>query len=166
MIESYLGISTDYVVIGLAGLVCLLILLMLINCIQQRKLRKAYNAFMEGSDGKSLESNLIERVNQIESLVESNALNERNIDALIQKSKQDFRKYGLIKYDALQEMGGKLSFSLCMLNETNSGFILNVVHSREGCYSYVKEIIDSNSIVALAEEEQQALAMALGTTTE
>ena len=161
MIEAYLGISTDYVVIGLAGLVCLLILLMFISAIRQRKLRKAYMAFMEGNDGKSLEQTLIDRLNQIDTLVEANALNERNIDALIHKSKQNFRKFGLVKYDALQELGGKLSFTICMLNEMNNGFILNVVHSREGCYTYVKEIIDSNSIVALAEEEKQALAMAL-----
>lgn len=161
MIEAYLGISTDYVVIGLAGLVCLLILLMFISAIRQRKLRKAYLAFMEGNDGKSLEQTLIDRLNQIDTLVEANALNERNIDALINKSKQNFRKFGLVKYDALQELGGKLSFTICMLNEMNNGFILNVVHSREGCYTYVKEIIDSNSIVALAEEEKQALAMAL-----
>jgi hypothetical protein len=35
------------------------------------------------------------------------------------------------------------------------------VHSRTGCYSYVKEIIDGNSIVALAEEEEEALRKAL-----
>ncbi len=40
-------------------------------------------------------------------------------------------------------------------------FVLNAVHSREGCYTYVKEIIDGNSIIMLAEEEQQALDAAL-----
>lgn len=48
-----------------------------------------------------------------------------------------------------------------MLNEKNDGFVLNAVHSREGCYTYVKEIIDGNSIITLAEEEQQALDAAL-----
>ena len=72
-----------------------------------------------------------------------------------------FQKYGLVKYDAFQEMGGKLSFSLAMLDEKNDGFVLNAVHSREGCYTYVKEIIDGNSIITLADEEQQALEAAL-----
>ncbi len=161
MIEAYLGISSDYVIIGLAGLVCVLILIMLINAVQQHKLRKAYKTFMEGNDAKSLEETLIDRINQIDNLTETNAKNERNIEALIQKSKNNFQKFGLIKYDALEEMGGKLSFTICMMNEKNNGFILNVVHSREGCYTYMKEIIDANSIVTLAEEEQQALAMAL-----
>ncbi len=162
MIEYYLGIDSDYVVIGLAALVLLLIIVMIINAARQRKLRKAYEIFMLGNDGKSLEDTLIDRLNQVDSLIEANAANERNIDTLFRKAKQNFRKFGLVKYDALQEMGGKLSFSLCMLDEKNDGFILNVVHSREGCYSYVKEIIDTNSIVALAEEEEEALSMALG----
>ena len=162
MIEYYLGIDSDYVVIGLAALVLLLIIVMIITAARQRKLRKAYEIFMLGNDGKSLEDTLIDRLNQVDSLVEANAANERNIDTLFRKAKQNFRKFGLVKYDALQEMGGKLSFTLCMLDEKNDGFILNVVHSREGCYSYVKEIIDTNSIVALAEEEEEALSMALG----
>ena len=51
--------------------------------------------------------------------------------------------------------------SLAMLDEKNDGFVLNAVHSREGCYTYVKEIIDGNSIITLADEEQQALEAAL-----
>ena len=71
-----------------------------------------------------------------------------------------FQKVGLVKYDAFHEMGGKLSFSLALLNETNDGFVLNAVHSRDGCYTYVKEIIGGNSIIILADEEQEALDMA------
>ena len=58
------------------------------------------------------------------------------------------------------EMGGKLSFSLAMLNGKDDGFVLNAVHSREGCYTYIKEIVGGNSIIVLADEEQEALNMA------
>ena len=71
-----------------------------------------------------------------------------------------FQKVGLVKYDAFNEMGGKLSFSLALLNETDDGFVLNAVHSREGCYTYIKEIVEGHSFIVLAEEEQEALDMA------
>ena len=58
-------------------------------------------------------------------------------------------------------MGGKLSFSLALLSQNNDGFIINAMHSREGCYTYIKEIIDGNSVITLSEEEQEALDMAL-----
>ena len=63
-------------------------------------------------------------------------------------------------------MGGKLSFSLALLNRKNNGFIINAMHSREGCYTYIKEIIDGNSVIMLAEEEKEALEMALADTYE
>lgn len=161
IIQQYLGINSDYVIIGLAALVFILIIVMLVNASKQHKLRKAYEAFMEGNDGNSLEDNLIQRLEQIDSLIEANAMNERNIEALFRKQKRTFSKFAMVKYDALQELGGKLSFALCILDEQCNGFILNVVHSREGCYTYVKEIIDGNSIVTLAREEDEALEAAL-----
>ena len=62
-----------------------------------------------------------------------------------------------MKYDAFKEMGGKLSFSLCLLDDENNGFILTSMHTREGCYTYVKEIIKGESFVVLATEERRAL---------
>ena len=87
--------------------------------------------------------------------------NESDIQKIYKNMKTTFQKVGLVKYDAFHEMGGKLSFSLALLNEINDGFIVNAMHSREGCYTYIKEIIDGNSIIALADEEQEALDMAM-----
>ena len=74
-----------------------------------------------------------------------------------------YQKMGLIKYDAFQEMGGKLSFSLAMLDGRDNGYIINAMHTREGCYTYIKEIIDGNSIIVLSKEEQEALKIAMET---
>ena len=40
------------------------------------------------------------------------------------------------------------------------------MHSREGCYTYIKEIINGNSVIMLADEEREALDMALENTYE
>ena len=161
MIEQYLGIDSDYIVIGMAAVIVILMILVIVNIVQMSKLKKRYAIFMTGKNAKSLEDTLIYRLEQVDELIENNAANERNIDTIFKRMKFNFQKYGLVKYDAFQEMGGKLSFSLAMLNEKNDGYIINAVHSREGCYTYVKEIIDGNSIIALAEEEEQALTQAL-----
>lgn len=162
MIEQYLGISSDYVIFGLAAIVLILIILMIVFIVQMNTLKKRYKIFMNGKNAKSLEDTLIYRLEQVDELIEANASNERNIDMIFKNMQGCFQKLGLIKYDALNEMGGKLSFSLCLLNENNDGYILNAMHTREGCYTYVKEIINGNSIIQLAEEEQKALSQALG----
>ena len=115
----------------------------------------------EKYNAKTLEESIMSRMDQIDYLISSNQKNESDIKTIYQKMKNTFQKVGLVKYDAFQEMGGKLSFSLALLNEANDGFIINAMHSREGCYTYIKEIIDGNSIIALAEEEKEALDMAM-----
>ena len=39
----------------------------------------------------------------------------------------------------------------------NNGFIINAMHTREGCYTYIKEIIDGNSVIVLSGEEQESI---------
>ena len=120
---------------------------------------------MDGKNAKTLEESIMSRMDQIDYLISSNQKNENDIKKIFHNMKNTFQKVGLIKYDAFQEMGGKLSFSLALLNEVNDGFIINAMHSREGCYTYIKEIIDGNSVITLGEEEKEALEMAMNYTT-
>ena len=66
-------------------------------------------------------------------------------------------KYGIVKYDAFDDVGGKLSFVLSMLDQNNTGFVLNAIHSRENCFLYIKEIVKGESYIMLSEEEVEAL---------
>lgn len=166
MISEYLGFDSDYIIIGLAAVVVILLILTIVNIVQMRKLKKGYKVFMSGKNGKNLEDTLIKRLNQVDALIESNDENEKNIETLFKNMRLTYQKMGLIKYDAFHEMGGKLSFSLAMLDVRNNGFIINAMHTREGCYTYIKEIVDGNSIIVLSEEEQEALNRAMGKETD
>lgn len=160
MISQMLGIDSDYIIIGLAVVTFLMLICLIVNTVLIISLRKRYRIFMSGKNARNLEKTLIERLDQVDGLLKANAINEKNIKKLFSNMKFTFQKVGLVKYDAFNEMGGKLSFSLALLNETDDGFVLNAVHSREGCYTYIKEIVGGNSIIVLAEEEQEALNMA------
>lgn len=163
MISKYLGFDSDIIIIVLFVLVIAHIIFTIINMSQMKKMKANYKIFMSGKNAHSLEDTLIKRLDQIEQLMAANVANEKNIKILFKNMKQSYQKMGLIKYDALHEMGGKLSFSLAMLDIKNNGFIINAMHTRDGCYTYIKEIIDGNSIIVLSEEEQQALDRAMET---
>ena len=160
MILEAIGIHTDYVIIGLTILTLILLILYIVNVVQMNQLKKRYKIFMSGKNARNLEKTLIERLDQVDALMEENAENKKAIQNILSKMKFTFQKVGLVKYDAFHEMGGKLSFSLALLNEANDGFVLNAVHSGEGCYTYVKDIIAGNSVILLSPEEKEALEIA------
>lgn len=87
--------------------------------------------------------------------------NRKDIENLYRKLGGTFQKMGIVKYDAFNQMGGQLSFSLALLDENDNGFIINSVHSAEGCYSYTKEIKNGLCDISLGEEEKKALDMAM-----
>ena len=131
MISEYLGFDSDYIILGLAAFCVILFILTVVNMAKTSKLRKKYEAFMMGKDAKSLEETLVTRLSQVDKLISANEANEKNIRKMFDNMKFTFQKVGLVKYDAFNEMGGKLSFSLAMLNESDNGFVLNAVHSRD-----------------------------------
>lgn len=158
LIESY---STE-LIIGLFGIMIVLVVLLIINICQISKLKKRYKIFMEGNNAKTLEDTLIKRLDQVDMLIEKNAINEKDIKALFANMKIAFQKSGLVKYDAFNELGGKLSFSIALLDSSNDGYVLNCVNNNGTCYMYMKEIVKGNSVVILSEDEKKALDIAMG----
>ena len=55
-----------------------------------------------------------------------------------------------------------MSFVIALLDDHNSGLILNSVHSREGCYLYMKDVVEGKTEILLGNEEKEALEKALG----
>ena len=145
------------VVLVMAILLVALLTTTIILLVKIGKLTKKYNAFMKGSDGHTLESTILNRFKEIDILKdETNYISEK-LNIACETLITAYQKIGIVKYDAFKEMGGKLSFSLCLLDDENNGFILTSMHTREGCYTYVKEIIKGESFVVLSEEERSAL---------
>ena len=90
------------------------------------------------------------------------ALKNRNsIKKINEEMLSNFQKVGILKYNAFQEMGGKLSFAITLLDGNNTGYIINSMHSREGCYNYLKEIVKGQSYVELSDEEAESLERAI-----
>lgn len=146
-------------------LLVFIVVLFIIIILQMKKLnqlQKRINKFMTGKDAKSLEKDIVGLYEDNKFLKINVDKNKKDIRTLYKNMEHAFQKIGLIKYDAFQQMGGKLSFSLALLDENNNGFILNSVHSTEGCYTYTKEIKNGECAISLGEEEQQALDMAIG----
>lgn len=152
------GIDIGYVVIGMAGVIVLLFIILLIMMIRNHGMRKKYKQFMSGENGKSLEKAILDKFESIDKLEEDVSVINKNISDIRGQLTTAYQKIGMVKYDAFKEIGGKLSFVLVLLTEDDNGFILNSMHStKDGCYTYAKEVVNGEAFVILSEEEQQAL---------
>ena len=116
---------------------------------------------MKGSDGMSLEKLMAKNIKEIEHLTNVTTDHELRLRILHDHSDRVWSKYGMVKYDAFDDVGGKLSFALAMLNYDNTGYILSAIHSRDNCFFYIKEIIEGESYVLLSTEEVEALKQAV-----
>jgi len=146
-------------ILGISAVVMAFILaiLLIVSLIKINKLNKKYAAFMKGAKGKDLESSILTRFSEMDKMKTDIEYIYGKLNIACDMLLTAYQKMSIVKYDAFKEMGGKLSFSLAMLDDKNNGYILTSVHTREGCYTYVKEIIRGESFVVLSEEERKAL---------
>ena len=151
-----------YIIGGLLALVILLLILAVAHMMQIKSLSRKYDYFMRGKDAETMEDVILDEMDELRSLRAEDRANKDSIRSLNRNFRASFQKYGVVKYNAFKGMGGNLSFAFAMLDYTNSGFILNCVHSREGCYLYIKEVDMGKTDIVLGNEEQEALEQALG----
>ncbi len=155
-----------YLVIGILGLAVLMLVVIILLIVQISKvntLKKRLNRFVLGKDGASLEEDILKLFSDNRLLLEQAEKDRQDIDTIFKRLQTVYQKMGLVRYDAFNQMGGQLSYSLALLDENDNGFIINSVHSTEGCYSYSKEIRNGDNSISLSQEEAEALAMAKGT---
>lgn len=159
------GMDTGFLFIGLIVLFLMVIILMVMVTKQNRQMRQLktrVDKFMGGKSARGLEETIVTLLDDYEMLKENAKDNARDIKTIYKNMRSAYQKMGIVKYDAFQQMGGQLSFCLALLDEDNNGFIINSVHSTEGCYSYTKEIREGESDVPLGKEEEEAMRIALG----
>ena len=124
-------------------------------------LENRYNRFLRGKDVENMEEIILKRFAEINVLKKNTKTVTESLSTIDELLQGSFQKTGIVKYDAFDDIGGNLSFALAMLTKKNNGFILNSVHGKEGCYTYLKEVVNGKSYIALGAEEQEALEKAV-----
>lgn len=124
-------------------------------------LRKKYKYFMEDENGASVERKLSVEVKELRELSRTSEDMLHQHELLSSMQTQSFQRSGLVKYDAFDDTGDKLSFSLTLLDGTNHGFVLSSLVGRDTSRIYVKQIMNGQCREALSSEEAESIAMAL-----
>ena len=126
-ILNALGIDPAFIFLFMLILFVVLFILYVNVTMKYNRLKNSYATFMKGKDGKSLEQSLKDKFEEAEAVLKFTKQNRTEIRELNRKLETNYQKVGIVKYDAFNEMGGKLSFALAMLDGNDSGWIINAI---------------------------------------
>jgi hypothetical protein len=70
------------------------------------------------------------------------------------------RDVAVVRYDALQQLSGQLSFSVALLNSHGDGIVLTSINGRAEARTYAKGIVAGKGAQELSPEEEEAIRVA------
>jgi hypothetical protein len=85
---------------------------------------------------------------------------EADVAALHREIATALRHVAVVRYDAFGDMGGRLSFSTALVDDSGDGLVISSIHARGESRTYAKGLVAGRSDTTLTPEEQQALAAA------
>ena len=126
-----------------------------------RKLRREY-ALLRSDDGN--ERDIFAAVGR--ALRKLDATDKR-VDEVLQTLEEQkglgrfsLQRFGIVRYNAFEEMGGNLSFSLALLDDHGDGLVITSINGRTEARTYAKPIKRFDSTHNLSEEEREAVTVA------
>jgi len=144
----------DFILLSLIGLGIGLMLITFF-CI---RLSLHYRRLTQGVTKKNLLSSL-------NHLIAQSKINKEEIDLLAQKVENEIKqnkfhlqRVGFKRFNPFTSTGGDQSFTMCLLDENNTGIVISSLHSRESTRLYAKEVIKGKSPnISLSAEEQEVV---------
>lgn len=149
-------------VVALLALVAFLFVLIL--ALRVRKLRREYAILRGEGSEKDIVAATGRAMRQIEGI-------DRRVDGVVKAQERQaavarlaIQKFGIVRYDAFEEMGGRLSFSAAFLDDNGDGVVLTSINGRTETRTYAKPVKGLGSDYNLSEEERSAIATAAAST--
>ena len=153
------------IAVAAAGALALITLIVaLAVAARLRRLRKQYKVLRGGSS----EGDMVEVLHNWHQRLDS--MNDRveGLGGLVQdnraRSRAALQKFGLVRFDAFDDMGGRLSFSAAFLDDYGNGLIITSINGRTESRTYAKAVEKLDSEHNLSDEEREAIARARGGT--
>ncbi|WAM33852.1 DUF4446 family protein [Caldicellulosiruptor morganii] len=158
--KDFLGSYSNQIIIALLAIDMILFIALLIQSAKNKNLKKCFLALVKSEDFKTIEETLKRTNEKIEYFEEVLKALHRSYRILSENSKLNIKKLGVVRYDAFENVGSRLSFAIALLDEYDNGVVLNSIYSREGSSIYAKPVENGLSKYPLSAEEMQAIDLA------
>lgn len=155
-------IKTDIFFIIILIINIILLLLYITNAIRLKNLRKSYMIFMNKiGKGENIQENIEKYMAKIKEVEIKNEELLNYCKTLDNNIANCIQKIGIVRYSAFKDTGSDLSFTLALLNEENSGVVLNGIYSQDMSNIYAKPVEKGESKYTLSAEEKEAIKKAI-----
>ncbi|NOV02760.1 DUF4446 family protein [Paenibacillus planticolens] len=155
------GLDGSFVVIISYVLILFLFIFVIILSVKLSSLRKRYTKMMNGSQSENMEQLLVEMQHAINEQKAESATTSAQVETIRQSLKKMKSKVAIHRYNAFNDGGSNLSFTIAILDEFQDGVVLTGIHSREQMYLYAKPIQNGQSTFTLSPEEKEAINQTL-----
>ncbi|WZL73146.1 DUF4446 family protein [Clostridiaceae bacterium 35-E11] len=130
---------------------------LLIQGLKLSRLEKKYQSLSQNMEGKNLEEIIYQYYEKIDNLdIQINQITGK-IEEIQENLLHCVQKIGMVQYNAFEDVGGNLSFSIALLDKQNNGFIVSSLYSRNNHVVYGKPIKKGKATQNLSAEEVQAI---------
>ena len=82
------------------------------------------------------------------------------VEALRQDVAGAVRRLAVVRYDAFGDMGGRLSWSMAVLDDGGNGVVVTSIHGRSDARTYAKNVVQWSGDQQLSPEEADAIQQA------
>lgn len=155
-------LRTDNVLIIFAILLMVLFIGFLILLIRTANLNKRYREFMlKLGKGKNIEEDLENYIYRVEKVEKQNSDLQLVCKEISNQMSGCIQKIGIVRYNAFKDTGSDLSFALALLDENNTGVVMNGIYSREMSNIYAKPVENGKSSYTISAEEKMAIDKAV-----
>jgi hypothetical protein len=125
-----------------------------------REIVRRSKMLFSGKISGNLEKTVEEYLRNVKEVEDHCFVLDTELKKIRQMAEDGMHKIGFIRYNPFGDVGGNQSFSLCLLDEKENGFVISSIHSREGTRVYSKQIVSGGSDYNLSEEEVKAIERA------
>ena len=160
---SSLNLDPDVVAVVAiaAGVIALLALVLsLVIAVKLRRMRRQYLALQDGGNGESFIEAAARQVAEVDTL----RSDVGTLDAAVKSLRVDLadaiRHVAVVRYDAFNDMGGRMSFSAALLDDAGDGVVISSINGRTETRTYAKGVKAGASDAELSPEEVQAIGFA------
>jgi Protein of unknown function (DUF4446) len=160
-----LSSTTGVVALAAGGVALIALVWAIVVTIQLRRLRAAQAVVLGDGKGRDLVTHASELQDAFRDLRDHVEAVHGTIDERLTEAEtrldHALAYRGLVRFDAYNEMSGRQSSSIALLDTTGSGIVVTSIHHRDQARVYAKRVDNGRSEIELAPEEAEAVKLAL-----